>query len=166
MNNYRVITDFTTEDVIAIKRIERKAYENNRGLMQLQDCETDEDIKDYCETDDVTCLMGDNFYLMVGEHDDHYEVVDLAKESGLVNIHKVVAFLQSMDKDKPFTFDARENTSYKIIKALSKAGRCEIEKDTTYTWCGETFHDIKAYFGKEKQRTNEAEREDDYEREE
>ncbi len=163
MNNYRVITDFTTEDVIAIKRIERKAYENNRGLMQLQDCETDEDIKDYCETDNVTCLMGDNFYLMIGEHDDHYEVVDLAKEAGFVNIHKIVEFLQDIG-DKPFTFDARESTSYRIIQALAKAKRCEIIQDTSYEWCGEVFHDIRASFSRERLLTRE-EQEQEYERE-
>ena len=157
-------------DIEKLKEIEKAAYGEDSPYLAFDDIETMEDLRAYCaveSTDDIHILSGDTWYCIIGEHkkdeEDHYmELVDLASAKGKMPIGKVVLFC--MQYDCPFVMDARENTSYKIIKLLADREDINIKEDTPYTWGGEIFHQIKIE-KTDKEKNMEKEKCDDTERE-
>lgn len=129
-------------DIEKLKAIEKRAYADTI-YSQMQSFKTIDDLAEYCETskEDVHILSGDDWYVILGEHEDYIEIVDMASTGHNLPVNKVLAFMKSFNK--PFTMDARESTSYKLVKALDKANMLKIDKDDEYMWGNEKFHDIE-----------------------
>ena len=129
-------------DIEKLKAIEKRAYADTI-YSQMQSFKTIDDLAEYCETskEDVHILSGDDWYVILGEHEDYIEIVDMASTGHNLPVNKVLAFMKSFKK--PFTMDARESTSYKLVKALDKANMLKIDKDDEYMWGNEKFHDIE-----------------------
>lgn len=134
---------FTQENLEKIKLIERTAY-SGTPYSQMQYCRTWEDIARYCECDrsELRILMSDTGYVIAAAHESGYaEIVDLASVDRRMNLYEVWEFLKSLKL--PFTLDARENTSYRMIKKLEEKGEITISESHAHTWGGETFYDLK-----------------------
>ena len=129
-------------DIDKLKSIEKKAYADTI-YSQMQSFQTMDDLAEYCEVpeENVHILSGDDWYVILGEHEDYIEIVDMASTGHNLPVNKVLAFMKSFNK--PFTMDARESTSYKLVKALDKANMLKIDKDDEYMWGNEKFHDIE-----------------------
>lgn len=136
--------DFTRENLEKIKRIERAAY-SGTVYSQMQHCRTWEDIADYCECplSEVNVLLSDTGYVIAAAHKDRgfAEIIDLASTDRRMNLYEVWEFL--LELNLPFTLDARESTSYRMIKALEAKGEITIASSVPYTWGGERFYDLK-----------------------
>lgn len=135
---------FTPENLEKIKSIERTAYDGT-VYTQMQRCRTWADIASYCQCSlsEVNILLSDTGYVIVAAHKDegYAEIVDLASTDRRMNLREVWDFLRELSL--PFTMDARENTSYRMIKALEKKGEITIASSYPHTWGGETFYDLK-----------------------
>lgn len=137
------ITEDEVIDIDKLKAIENKAYADTI-YSQMQSFQTMDDLAKYCEVpeENVHVLSGDDWYVILGEHEDYIEIVDMASTGHNLPVNKVLSFMKSFDK--PFTMDARESTSYKLVKALDKADMLKIDRDDEYMWGNEKFHDIEA----------------------
>lgn len=137
------ITEDEVIDIDKLKAIENKAYEDTI-YSQMQSFQTIDDLAEYCEVpeENVHVLSGDDWYVILGEHEDYIEIVDMASTGHNLPVNKVLSFMKSFEK--PFTMDARESTSYKLVKALDKADMLKIDRDDEYMWGNEKFHDIEA----------------------
>ena len=136
---------FTQQNLEKLKQIEATAYENT-PYKQMQGRNSWNSIADYCEgsLNNLHIYMEDSWYLILAEQEDYIELVDLASTQRHTPLFKVMEILYQYKK--PFTMDCRENTSYRMLQALEKAGRIEITSDDAYDWGGEVFHDIEASF--------------------
>jgi hypothetical protein len=126
-----------------IKEIERMAYDGTR-YAQMQDCDTWQDMAQYMECDEegVHFLCTQDYYVLIAEHEDYAEIVDLAcLPDKRCDLKKVAQFVETFDK--PLTLDSRELTSYPIIKYMEKRGRVVITEDEVYDWNNEKFHSMK-----------------------
>lgn len=134
--------EFTSENLAKLKRIEREAYEGT-GYMQMQYCTSWESVASYCECslDDLHIAFIDDGYVIAACHEDYMEIVDLASSGRNMNLFAVWDFLKEIGK--PMIFDARESTSYRLIKLLERRGEISIVEDTPHPWGGETFHDVR-----------------------
>lgn len=135
--------EFTEESLELIKRIERTAY-SGTPYSQMQHCRTWDDIARYCECsrEELRILLSDTGYVIAAAHRSGYaEIVDLASIDRRMNLYEVWDFLK--DLGLPFTLDARESTSYRMIKKLEEKGEIVISESHSYTWGGETFYDLK-----------------------
>lgn len=137
--------EFTPENLAKLKRIEHEAYEGT-GYMQMQWCETWADIAGYCECslEHLRIAFIDDGYVIAACHEDYMEIVDLASSGRNMNLFAVWEFLKEIGK--PMTLDARESTSYRLIKALERRGEISIVEDAPHQWGGETFHDVRCTF--------------------
>lgn len=137
------ITEDEVIDIDKLKAIENKAYEDTI-YSQMQSFQTIDDLAKYCEVpeENVHILSGDDWYVILGEHKDYIEIVDMASTGHNLPVNKILSFMKSFEK--PFTMDARESTSYKLVKALDKANMLKIDRDDEYMWGNEKFHDIEA----------------------
>lgn len=147
-------------DIDKLKTIEQKAYEDTI-YSQMQSFRDIYDLAEYCEVppENIHVLSGNDWYVILGEHEDYIEIVDMASTGHNLPVNKVLSFMKSFNKEdepesgeslneargkvKPFTMDARETTSYKLVKALDKADMLRIDKDEEYIWGNEKFHDIE-----------------------
>lgn len=133
--------ELTDKNLAAIKNLEQTAY-HGTAYAEMQHCETWQGIADYCECElsELRVYLTDDWYVMLAEHEEYIEFVDLASRSSHTPLLQIVNVLTQYKK--PFIMDCRENTSYRMVKALERAGRIEIRQDETYTRGGEIFHDI------------------------
>ena len=132
----------------SVKEIEAAAYP---GHMQfLQDCEDWEDVADYAEcTRKNLLVLGEegHWYALIARKERcrgrDAEFVDLAKLPGSARVpwHRLLQVLQKM-KIRRVTLDAREGTSYEILKVLLPRWGCKILKDANWEWDGETMHNM------------------------
>jgi hypothetical protein len=136
--------EHTLENLEKIKRIERTAYAGTE-YCQMQWCTSWQDIAGYCQCplSEVHILLSDTGYVIAATHRDkgYAEIVDLASTDRRMNLHEVWDFL--LELKLPFTLDARESTSYRMIKALEKKGEITIAASSSYLWEGETFYELK-----------------------
>ena len=137
------LAKFTQENLEKIVRIEREAY-TNTPYLQMQHCRTWQDIANYCQCSlsELRILMSDTGYVIAAAHREGWcEIVDLASTDRQMNLFEVWDFLKSLEM--PFTLDARQRTSYRMIEALERRGEITIVHKESYTWGGETFYDLK-----------------------
>lgn len=141
--------EFTSENLAKLKRIEREAYEGT-GYMQMQHCMSWESVASYCECslDDLHIAFIDDGYVIAACHEDYMEIVDLASSGRNMNLFAVWDFLKKIGK--PMTLDARESTSYRLIKHLERRGEITICSDESHTWGGEPFHDLRCEFNRSR----------------
>lgn len=123
-----------------IKSIERNAYPLE--MQQLQDCESWEDVAEYCEVPlkHLSIYTEANMYILIGEHKKFIEVVDMASV-GCFNVFKALSFIASSAKGRVIRLDAREETSYPLILKLRK--KLEILKDEAWQWGEDVMHEME-----------------------
>lgn len=135
--------EFTEENLEKIKRLEREAY-SGTPYSQMQYCRTWDDIAGYCECSlsELKILLSDTGYVIAAAHIEGWaEIVDLASVDRKMNLYEVWDFLKSLKL--PFTLDARESTSMRMIRKLEEKGEITITEQHSHTWGGETFYDLK-----------------------
>lgn len=137
--------EYTQENLAKLKRIEREAYAGT-GYMQMQHCESWSDVASYCECplENLHIAFINDGYIIAACHDGFMEVVDLASSGRNMNLFDAWEFLRELGK--PMFLDAREKTSYRLIKGLERRGEIHIIEDISHDWDGETFHEIKCEF--------------------
>jgi len=134
----------TTIDIRFIKNIEARVYPEHMQMMQCLD--DIYDLADYCEceVDELFVLTGDNWYLIAAEHEDFVEIVDLCADGNIgMEIIKLIAVLRKRWAGKRVTMDARESTSYPIIRALIRRFNYRVIRDEIWSWDDEVMHDIE-----------------------
>lgn len=132
----------TKAQLKALRKIEAAAYPKH--MQYMQDIRSWVDVQEYCESETVAVLLKDHFYCLATE----VEVVDLASSSKLsiADSLEVVSFLQETFESRPFTLDARETTSYRLLKMLEKRGRLAILSDEPWDWDGIAMHEMTVQF--------------------
>lgn len=123
-----------------IRNIEAAAYPES--YQQLQTVESIGDIIEYADARDISDLIvevGDNWYFIATRGNG--EIVDLAADGNMSirDITKILRIIVDNFAGKEITMDARENTSYKLVK-FSK--HFEILEDEPNDWDGEVFHKL------------------------
>ena len=116
-----------------IRRIEAIAYPIDFQFMQ--DCQTVGDLAEYCEGK-PRVLCHNDWYVIVTKR----EIVDLAstRSLSLGEMGEILSFLQKNFGTRVFTLDARESTSYRLIRSRFFT----ILEDSEYTWNNEKFHEV------------------------
>lgn len=132
----------TEEALRTLKDIEHVAYKNTNYAM-MQHYTTWEDVADYCDCNlhELRVYLNEDWYVLLAEHEDYIEFVDLASKVKTTPLSLIVNTI--LEYKKPFLMDCRENTSYRMLKALEKAGRIEVSQDDSYSRGGETFHEVR-----------------------
>ena len=138
------LAKFTPENLERLKYIERTAYAHTPYL-QMQHCNSWQSVANYCQCSlsELKIMMSETSYVIAATHParGYCEICDLASIDRQMNLFEVWDFLKSLQL--PFTLDARENTSYRMIKVLERRNEIVIAEDTPYQWGGETFHGLK-----------------------
>lgn len=120
-----------------IKRIESQSYPS--CYRQMEDCNSIGDIVEYCEAkdiDDLIIITGKTWYFLAVK--STREIVDLAGKTSLSDLFKIKRKIKEVFSGLTVKLDARENTSYRIIKRLGK-----VVKDYPYSWNDEVFHEME-----------------------
>jgi len=124
-----------------IRELESRIYPV--GMQSMQDCI---DLEEYCESTPLVITWGVPMsgYLLATKT----EIVDLAsvKPLTLKELRELMVELKGYYKNKIFSMDARETTSYKLIKYAESRGYLEIISSIPWKWCGETFFELEARF--------------------
>lgn len=132
----------TKDQIKLLQSIEAAAYPKH--MQYLQDARTWADIAEYCEGEDVEVLVKGHFYVLATRE----EVVDLASAAKLSvkDMLEVLAFLKGKYHSNPFSLDAREDTSYPLLKAMESRGRLLILVDEEWDWDGIAMHEMVLQF--------------------
>lgn len=137
------LKDLTEKDIRKIVRIESKVYPEH--MQYMQGIKTKTDLEDYCEDDQVSVLLGVDWYLIMSEE----EVVDLATTSAL-SLKEILSISACLKEHfgigVKFSLDARESTSYKIISFYEKRGKITVYEDMVWSWGGEIMHEMVLSF--------------------
>lgn len=126
--------------LLKIKSIERTAYPFE--MQQLQDCESWEEVAEYCEVPLKNLLVytDNSMYMLIGEHEHYIEVVDMAS-IGHFNMFKALSFIEESAKGRTIKLDAREGTSYPLILKLHR--KLEIIRDEAWQWGDDVMHEME-----------------------
>ncbi len=137
----KTVHEHSEENLKRIIQIEGEVYPV--ALQTMQYFSDWDDLAGYCECsqEELKVWVTDDFYCLLAVHPDYVEFVDLCSKVKNTPLLRVVDW--ALKYNRPFIMDCRETTSYRMILALEKAGKIEIEKDRPYTKGGEPFHDLK-----------------------
>jgi len=146
-------SSFSQENLDKALDIERKAYPPHmqfinsyiEGGGQLDVY----DIADYleCNVNNIVFHMGSNWFILGCVQGNELEIADWASDGGM-SISGVKAFFSVLRqyKDKTITCNARETTSYRLIKKAEKIGYLTILDEQPWSWGGVTMIDMKFKF--------------------
>ena len=125
-----------------IAKIEKECYP--KYMRSLQSIDSRNDLKEYCESEDVFAIYNDTTYVLCTED----EVVDFASISklSLIELMEVKKLLKDVFSNRAFFLDARETTSYRLIKFLEKRKEIVIISDEAWNWGTDVFHSLNVYF--------------------
>jgi hypothetical protein len=129
------------EDLAFLQEVELACYPEQ--YRSIADCERVSDLKDYCEGKPTVWKWERGYCIATSG-----EVVDLASTTSLslsdmIELHEL---LRKHFGGRVVTMDAREGTSYKLLKFAEKRKRLQILSDRSYDWGGETFHELELIF--------------------
>lgn len=126
-----------------IKDIEKRLYpEHMLGITS----ESAKGLAEYCECslDELCVLRGENWYSLLAIKEDYVEIADLAALPGNEFAASRAIMLELLKhKGKVVFIDARESTSYPMVKRAEEKGRIEILKDELYYWEGVPMHEME-----------------------
>jgi hypothetical protein len=125
-----------------VKSIEKEVYPPR--MQTYQDFDDIEELLDYNDCDgQIDCIIKNDWYAIFCNGPTEVEITDFAsrKPLGFAEILEVKNKLQSFG-DKIISMNARESTSYKLIKLGERRGWFEIISDKTNITFGETMHEI------------------------
>ena len=128
-----------------LRKIEKLAYP--KGMRQLGSVRNISDLAEYmeCHEDEVVVLQGEGWYILIADHQrGDVELVDIASSSLRLGVQMWRALVGHIIQlsGRRVTMDARESTSYPMVRKLAERGVIEILSDATWEWCGEVFHDL------------------------
>lgn len=128
--------------VTNIAKIEKECYPEY--MRSLQFISSRNDLKEYCESEDIFAIYSNTTYILCTKD----EIVDFASISklSLVELMEVKRLLKEVFDTNRFFLDARETTSYRLIKFLEKRKEITVISDNTWEWGNETFHSLNIYF--------------------
>lgn len=121
-----------------IKEIEQGAYP--APYRQMDEIEVMEDLVNYCDAEneeDIIMIVRSCWYFLAVRSTG--ELVDLAGKLGISDMREIKEILSTHFHGKRINFDARESTSYRLVKRL----KWKIVKDIPFDWDGEIFHEIE-----------------------
>ena len=138
---YNMCKQPTLEDLKKMKDIEAVAYPS--FMQSICDCDTLEDLADYCEckVSQLFCIVNRNYYILAANKRHSVEIVDFASTGRCLEIFKIVSTLLKEFNGKKVTMDCRESSSYPIVIKLLKRKKIKYT-DTTWYWESETMHEI------------------------
>jgi hypothetical protein len=106
----------------------------------LQDIKTRTDLQIYCESVSVNVLTDRGGYAIYTDD----EIIDLASVDTISSI-KLILQLKKKLSGRVVSLDAREGTSYPIIKKMAGMGKLVIHHDELWWWGGELMHSLSIY---------------------
>lgn len=143
----KIIKKVSISDIEAIKAIEKAAYPSY--YRQMQDIEDESDLTDYIASSKyiifIDCEKGWYLIITFSRRGREAEIVDLASRNGIGK--DILSCIEYIKKNNVFsrvikiTLDARETTSYPMIKLIRDIGY-DVIRDKEYLWCSEKFHEI------------------------
>ena len=125
-----------------VKSIEKEVYPPR--MHTYQDFDDIEELLDYNDCDgQIDCIIKNDWYAIFCNGPTEVEITDFAsrKPLGFAEILEVKNKLQSFG-DKIISMNARESTSYKIIKLGERRGWFKIISDEPNITFGEPMHEI------------------------
>ena len=131
----------TLSDLQKMKDIEAVAYPS--FMQSICDCDTLEELADYCECKvcQLLCIINNNYYRLAANKKHSVEIVDFASTGRCLEIFKIVSTLLKEFDGKKITMDCRESTSYPIVIKLLKREKIKYT-DTVWYWENEVMHEI------------------------
>ena len=125
-----------------LRVIESEVYPSH--MWGMQEVETLEDLQEYCESSKVKVFGNDTWYCIVTKK----EVVDLAslQPMSIKDMLQLLLQLQDWFKERKFTLDAKEDTSLKLLRYLSKKNKIKILKEESWDWCGTSMVEMTLKF--------------------
>ena len=136
------LKDIKKADIKSIKAVEASVYPEH--MQYMQDIRNVSDIEDYCEDNDVCVILKDSAYVIMASE----EVVDMASVNPLsmVEMVEILGYMKSYYGSNVFSLDARESTSYKLLKFLSKRGTITILSEYSWDWDGVVMYEMELCF--------------------
>lgn len=124
-----------------LKSIEAKAYPYYMQMIQY--AENEQDLADYCECSVEQLgykLCNDNkAYIIWSKKGNVVEIVDIAGDFGSSLRSEL---LNTLTGAKKIVLDAREDTSYRLIKPMAKRYGFRIKKDRQWEWGDHIMHEM------------------------
>jgi hypothetical protein len=129
-------------DYESIKAIEASAYPVH--MQGMQDVQSYEDLQEYCESNTVQVFQDKQWYCIVTKK----EVVDLAslQPMSIKDMIQLLVQLQVWFEERKFTLDAKEDTSLKLLRYLSKKNKIKILKEESWDWNGTSMVEMTLKF--------------------
>jgi len=120
-----------------ISRIETEVYP--REFQSLYQCRNYKELCDFCEGKAHT-IVWDGGYCVYTKH----EIVDLASINPLTlaKIYDLARHFKAFYKKRKVELNARESTSWKIIRFFELRGHITVLEKELNVWGGECFYDI------------------------
>ena len=143
-------SSFSQENLNKALDIERRAYPPHMQLINsyIEHGGTLDiyDIADYleCGINDIVFYMGSNWFILGCKKGDELEIADWASAGGMsFEAVKMLFSVLYQYKDKTITCDARETTSYRLIKKAERLGYVTVLKEEEWNWGGVKMVDMK-----------------------
>lgn len=140
--NYKENCSLNQRNFDRVKQIEKTAYPNH--MQFYQDFDDIDDIIDYADCQgQIDCHVENDWYAIFCNGAKEVEIIDLASTRPLSLSDLFVVYKKLLSfGDKLFTMNARETTSYRLIKLGEKRGMFEIISDEPNSLYGEPMHEI------------------------
>lgn len=126
-----------------LRKIERLAYPAH--MWQMQDVYSIKDLAEYCEcsVSQVFCIIGEDYYLIAANKKRYIEIVDLASIGGIGgDVFRIMNKVSRVSKGKKIILDARETTSYPLVKLFARRYLLQIVEDKEWMWGDEVMHSM------------------------
>ena len=125
-----------------ISSIEAEVYPSY--MFSFDEGETKADLKEFCESTQVMVMYTDSMYCICTPE----EVVDLCSKKNLSmkQLLEIKTVLKDFYGTDLFGLDARETTSYKLIKFLEYKKELVIYKEELWYWGSERFISLQVQF--------------------
>ena len=129
-----------------LKAIEKMAYPEE--YQQLQEIATTRDIAEYvgCDDDELRVIVSNDWYAIIALTHNSVYIADLASERKKLNRIQFFEFItklkEIMGNRKILKFEARESSSYRLVKRAVEQGVLDVVMDEPRIWGAEVFHDM------------------------
>ena len=124
-----------------LRRVEKKAYP--KQYRQMQHIRKMSELTEYCEGTPKVKTWAEGYCIVTED-----EIVDLAslQPMTLREIGELLRFFKAHFKGRTASLDAREKTSFILIKYGQKRGLLTVLKEVKWEWDGETFYELEVQF--------------------
>jgi len=125
-----------------IRNLESSIYPKEFRMME--DIDSFEHLKQYCEDERIKIKFWKTGYLITTPT----TIIDFASILPLnfKQLRGIYLYLKNIYKDSIVSLNAREGTSYKLIKYLEQKSKIIIITDYKTKWNNEFFHELEIQF--------------------